>query len=112
MRWLVAAGQDFRLADGYFVGPTSAQDPTATFGRPPLPTQALLADVARTGSVPNVTEEQRRQAMADLAELQADVLVLTPHPHEDAIRRTVNELVGRPDEAVGGVWAWDVRGLV
>jgi hypothetical protein len=111
MRWLSATGQGFRLADGYFVGPTSAQDPTATFGRPPSPTQALLAEVASTGVAPTITDEQRRQARADLAALEADVLVLAPHEHEDALRRTVGDLVGPPDE-VGGVWAWDVRALV
>jgi hypothetical protein len=112
MRWLVSAGQDFRLADGYFVGPTSAADPTATFGRPPLPTQELLAEVAHTGAVPAIDDEQRRQALLDLAELEADVLVLAPRPNEDAIRRTVAALLGQPGESVGGVWAWDVRGLV
>ncbi|MCU1647783.1 MAG: alg5, partial [Nocardia sp.] len=42
---------------------------------------------------------------------RADVLVLPPADHSDALRRTVDQLLGFPAQQVDGVWLWDVRGL-
>ncbi|WP_162908222.1 YfhO family protein [Allorhizocola rhizosphaerae] len=111
MRWLIAAKLEFRLADGYFLGPKSEHDPTPDYGPPRRPTAELLRQVAASGSMPQITDVQRLQAAADLRHWQADVLVLGPHPHADALRKAVDVLIGQPGRETGGVWVWDVRTL-
>jgi hypothetical protein len=105
MRWAAAADARFGLPQGFFIGPYAAGG-RASVGTAPLPTSKLLAEVAATGEVPELTAGQRDRAARDLAHWQADCVVLDPHQrHETALRRTLEQLLG-PGERVAGSWIW------
>jgi hypothetical protein len=59
-----------------------------------------------------VTDADRRAALADLKYWRAAVVVLAPEGNEELLWRTTSQLVGFQPKFVGGVWLWDVRGLV
>jgi hypothetical protein len=111
MNWLVASRMRIRVADGYFLGPTSQTNPVATFGGPQSGIGFLLRDVAGSGRVPPITDQIRAQMRADLAFYQVDALVLGPRGHRDALRSAVDQILDRPGVEVDGVWVWDVRDL-
>ncbi|WP_246140774.1 hypothetical protein [Micromonospora olivasterospora] len=108
--WSARTGLAFPAPGGYFIGPRSAGDATARWGAPDRPTSLLLRRVAETGEVPVVTDADRRQAVADLRHWRAAVLVQGGLHRGDAVRRTVDQLVG-PGREVDGAWVWDVRAL-
>ena len=112
LRWLVATQAQLRVADGYFLGPQSADSPVATFGPPSRPTSLLLLNVASTGTVPSVTPGMRQMFLDDLRFWRADALVLGPRGNREALRTAVDTLVGRGGVEVDDVWVWDVRDLV
>jgi hypothetical protein len=108
MRWQSAAGYRFRMPGGYFLGP--AQDGHAYVGGPADPaTATLLADVARTGQLPAITQDQRDQAARDLAAWGAETVVLGPDPSSAVLQQAVSSLLGREPTQVGGVQVWSVR---
>ncbi|WP_343450181.1 hypothetical protein [Micromonospora oryzae] len=109
--WSARTGLAFTAPGGYFIGPGAAADPTAHWGAPDRPTAALLRRAAETGEVPVVTDADRRQAVADLRHWRAAVLVQGGLHRGEAVRRTVDALVG-PGREVDGAWVWDVRPLV
>ncbi|WP_431976381.1 hypothetical protein [Micromonospora haikouensis] len=109
--WSARTGLAFTAPGGYFIGPGAADDPTAHWGAPDRPTAALLRRAAETGEVPVVTDADRRQAVADLRHWRAAVLVQGGLHRGEAVRRTVDALVG-PGREVDGAWVWDVRPLV
>ncbi|MFF3852746.1 hypothetical protein [Micromonospora sp. NPDC002575] len=109
--WSARTGLAFTAPGGYFIGPSAADDPTARWGAPDRPTAALLRRAAETGEAPVVTDADRRQAVADLRHWRAAVLVQGGLHRGDAVRRTVDALVG-PGREVDGAWVWDVRPLV
>ncbi|MFI6164164.1 hypothetical protein ACIA59_29950 [Micromonospora haikouensis] len=109
--WSARTGLAFTAPGGYFIGPSGDADPTAHWGAPDRPTAALLRRAAETGEVPVVTDADRRQAVADLRHWRAAVLVQGGLHRGEAVRRTVDALVG-PGREVDGAWVWDVRPLV
>jgi hypothetical protein len=111
LRWLVAADMAPRYVDGYFLGPTAPGFPVARYGPPDRPTGLLLGRVAETGAAPEITDEVRAIARADLRYWDADALVLAPKTNDELLRSTVDALVGRPGQHIDGVWVWDVRDL-
>jgi len=112
IRWVLASDLQMRVVTGYFIGPTSRENPVARYGAPERRTGLLLMDVAETGDVPEITEDLRAAVLADLRYWQTDVLVLPPHANTDALRETVTALLDRPAEEHDGTWVWDVRDLV
>ncbi|WP_439679336.1 glycosyl transferase [Embleya sp. MST-111070] len=108
LSWQVDADLGFPLAEGYFVGPFGP-DRLGGYGAVTRPTSNLLREVRDSGKVPEVTEQDRAQARADLAFWHADVVVLGPHYQENALWSTLELLLG-PSRQTGGVWVWDVRG--
>lgn len=95
---------------GYFVGPAGS-DAKGKYGPDDRPTALLLAAAQKSGQVPDIDEQTRTQALADLRFWNADVLVL-PHTRNDRVlRETVRLLIGEPATPVDGVWVWDVRAL-
>ncbi|HEY2203943.1 MAG TPA: glycosyl transferase [Pseudonocardia sp.] len=110
LHWQVATGFGFPIAEGYFVGPAGPRH-EGTYGAEHRPTSQLLAGVAATGVVPPVGPAQRTNAVTDLRYWRADAVVLADHPRRDALRATVEALLG-PGQERGGVEVWDVRGLV
>ncbi len=112
LRWLVATDLRARFVDGYFIGPTTPENPIARYGPPDRSTGLLLTEVGTSGLVPDVTQAMRAMARDDLRHWNADALVLAPHDHADALRSTVDALLNREAEERDGVWVWDVRDLV
>ncbi|MGW5918089.1 glycosyl transferase [Nocardia fluminea] len=111
LRWQVDADFAFPLVGGYFVGPSGA-DRGAGYGADPRPTAVLLMLARMFDTVPVIDQARRDQARSDLRYWRADVVVLPPTHSGDALRRTVDDLLGVRAEQVDGVWVWDVRGLV
>ncbi|MEU4649575.1 glycosyl transferase [Nocardia fluminea] len=111
LRWQLDADFAFPLVGGYFVGPSGA-DRGAGYGADPRPTAVLLMLARMFDTVPVIDQARRDQARSDLRYWRADVVVLPPTHSGDALRRTVDDLLGVQAEQVDGVWVWDVRGLV
>ncbi|GLY39400.1 glycosyl transferase [Amycolatopsis sp. NBRC 101858] len=111
LHWQVDAGLGYPMPEGYFVGPTSPDDRRGRYGAVPLPTSDLFAEVEKTGQAADVTEADRTQALTDLRAWNADVLVVGPRQNQEALKSTVELLLRKPAEFVGGVWVWDVRAL-
>lgn len=111
LRALVTTKLETRFVDGYFLGPTSPENPIARYGPPDRPTGLLLTEIAVTGLAPDVDRELRDTARDDIRFWQADALILAPQEHFEVLRRTVTALIGREGEPRDGVWVWDVRDL-
>ncbi|HEX2771998.1 MAG TPA: hypothetical protein VHN18_06160 [Micromonosporaceae bacterium] len=108
MRWATAADIGFGLPEGFFIGPYGRDD-EASMGTYKQPTSKLLADVAKTGIVPDLGEDNRQQAQADLAFWNASCVVLPlDEPNADRLRTALEALLGPPAQ-VADVWAWRVR---
>jgi hypothetical protein len=107
MRWGAAANAEFGIPEGLFIGPYG-RDGNASMGRYQLPTSALLADVAKTGTMPRVDDARRRQARLDVAAWGASCVVLDPAaPHVEVLHQTLQALIG-PGRRIADVWAWTV----
>ncbi|MEU6643389.1 glycosyl transferase [Saccharomonospora sp. NPDC046836] len=110
LRWQIDAGLGFPLAEGYFVGPYT--DGRGAYGAVRRPMSSLLEDIADTGTVPAIAAGGTAQAIADLRYWEADVVVLPADAGEvDALRYTIEQLLGEHGRLVDGVWLWDVRVL-
>jgi hypothetical protein len=114
-RWqahaLAARQGEFAIPAGFFLGP-GGPDGRGRIGPVPRPTADLLAEVARTGVVPPITESDRAAARADLAYWRAEVVVLPDRVHGAkwpvhvaAVRRATTDLLG-PPRRVDDVWLW------
>ncbi|RKN26300.1 hypothetical protein D7044_30085 [Micromonospora musae] len=108
MLWSARTGLAFRAPGGYFIGPSGPDDPAARWGAPDRPTAALLRRAAETGQTPVVTDADRRQAVEDLRHWRAAIVVQGELRHGEAVRRTVEALLG-PGRSFDGAWVWDVR---
>ncbi|MEU4569309.1 hypothetical protein [Micromonospora sp. NPDC023956] len=105
MRWAVAADAAFALPEGFFIGPYG-RDGTAAMGTYKQPTSALLAEVARHGEQPVVSEGQRRQAALDADFWNASCVVLAANErHAESLRGTLEQLYG-PATRVADAWIW------
>ncbi|TVT58169.1 glycosyl transferase [Amycolatopsis rhizosphaerae] len=111
LTWQIKADLGFPIADGYFVGPNGPGDKRGRYGAPDRPTASLLNKVRETGDVPDVTDRQRADLLADLKYWHADVMVLAPVTNQQALQSTVELLLRTPATYVDGVWLWDVRSL-
>jgi hypothetical protein len=107
MRWGAAANAEFGIPEGLFIGPYG-RDGNASMGRYQLPTSALLADVAKTGTMPRIDAARRRQAQLDVTAWGASCVVLDPAaPHNEVLHETLQALFG-PGRRIADVWAWTV----
>ncbi|MEH0984768.1 hypothetical protein [Micromonospora sp. CPCC 205556] len=109
LRWSALTGHEFPVPGGYFIGPNEKGE--GVFGAPNRPTSTLIYSSMDSGTVPALTEENRRQAVADLRFWKASVVVLGAHPREAVLRELMTGLLG-PAQRVDDVWLWDVRPLV
>ena len=106
MRWATATGVAFAMPEGFFIGPYGP-DGEATMGTWARPTSALLADVARRGVAPAVGDRQRRQAARDIEFWRASCVAVTDGtPHAEMLRRTLEQLLGRPGTRLADAWTW------
>ena len=108
-RWSGRTDQEFAIPAGYFIGP--GLDGGGTFGAPARQTTLVTNLVASSGQLLAIADSQRALAREDLRYWRASVVVLGPHPNQDALRATVEDLLGRPGQRVDDVWLWDVRDL-
>jgi len=111
LHWLVATNMQLPIADGYFLGPTNPEDATARYGPADRTTGLLLYYVAQSGFVPDVDDDMREVARADMRYWNADVLVMAPQVNAIPLAETVNALLGRTGRERGGLWVWDVHDL-
>ncbi|MEU8156645.1 hypothetical protein AB0B94_23535 [Micromonospora sp. NPDC048986] len=109
LRWSALTGQEFPVPGGYFIGPNELGE--GVFGAPNRPTSSLIYATMDSGTLPALTDENRRQAVEDLRFWRASVVVLGAHPREAVLRELVTALLGSP-QRVDDVWVWDVRALV
>lgn len=109
LHWQTIAGLGFPLPGGYFNGPYGP-DRTGIYGPVPRATSALLSEVSRTGRIPDIGPAQRREARKDLRFWRAGAVVLVSQPGDQALRLTVQRLMGAPGRWIGGVWVWQVHG--
>jgi hypothetical protein len=110
LHWLVATRMEARIADGYFIGPSSESDPVATFGPSERPTGRLLRHVAATGETIIVTDEIRRQYERDLDYWNADAFVMPlARSHRDELTALLSDLTQAKGVETDGVIVWDVH---
>ncbi|MBQ0992600.1 hypothetical protein KBX08_21220 [Micromonospora sp. H61] len=109
LRWSALTGQEFPVPGGYFIGPNELGE--GVFGAPNRPTSSLIYSTMDSGTVPALTDENRRQAVEDLRFWRASVELLGAHPREAVLRALLTALLG-PPQRVDDVWVWDVRALV
>ncbi|WFE24971.1 hypothetical protein O7623_16205 [Solwaraspora sp. WMMD791] len=107
MAWATAANVAFGMPEGFFIGPY-APGGEASMGTFKQPTSKIWAEVARTGEVPEITDDERARARRDLARWGADCVVVADGTvHADPLRRTTEELIG-PGERIADAWVWRV----
>ncbi|MEV4757448.1 hypothetical protein AB0J86_20350 [Micromonospora sp. NPDC049559] len=107
MRWAAEADAGFGMPEGFFIGPYAAKG-KASMGTYKQPTSALLADVAKTGSVPQISPEQREQARRDLSFWNASCVALAAdEPNSESLRTTLEALLG-PATRIADAWTWKV----
>jgi hypothetical protein len=112
MQWQTAADLKFTIFGGYFLAP-DPNDPErrATFGPVYPRTASMIAQIADSGVVVEVTPEVRDEAVADFRAIGVTTLVMPAHHwRAETLRTFVDALVG-PGQLIGGMWVWDVRPL-
>ncbi|GIJ11226.1 glycosyl transferase [Micromonospora andamanensis] len=109
LRWSALTGHEFPIPAGYFIGPNL--DGEGVFGAPNRPTSTLIYQTMDAGELPEISDENRRQAVEDLRFWRASVVVLGAHPREPVLRDLLTALLGAP-QRVDDVWLWDVRDRV
>ncbi|MFD8868404.1 dolichyl-phosphate beta-glucosyltransferase [Streptomyces sp. NPDC059590] len=109
LHWQTVAKMGFPIPGGYFNGPYGP-DRTGIYGPEPRYTSALFEEVRRTGKVPDIGRKQRRAFRADLDFWRAGAVVLAPQPGDEALRATLERLLGWRGEWIGGLWVWEVHG--
>lgn len=108
MRWATATHVGFALPEGFFIGPYGERH-GASMGTYKQPTSALLAEVGKTGGVPQIDDKQRQQVRQDLDFWNASCVVLVDgEPNQDSLQATVEQLLG-PATRVADAWVWKVR---
>nr|WP_240742398.1 hypothetical protein [Micromonospora zingiberis] len=109
LRWSALTQHQFPIPAGYFIGPNL--DGEGVFGAPNRNTSTLIYRSMDAGELPELTDEDRRQAVEDLRFWRASVVVLGAHPKEAVLRDLMTALLGEPQQ-VDDVWLWDVRDRV
>jgi hypothetical protein len=104
MRWAAAANVEFGMPEGWFIGPYAAGG-RASIGAYPRPTSELMHRVAKTGVIPQLTDNERAMASQDLQYWKASCVVLARQPHEAELRSMMDYLLG-PGEDIADVRVW------
>ncbi|MGP3984035.1 glycosyltransferase family 2 protein [Streptomyces sp. KR80] len=107
LKWQIDADFAFPLPGGYFNGPWGPER-IGIYGAVPRPTNDLLRDVRYSGRIPAIGPEQQRAAREDLRFWRAGVVVLPRQGNDEALRATLERLLGFPGEPVEDAWVWDV----
>jgi hypothetical protein len=104
---------EFAIPSGFFLGPGGPHG-RGRIGPVPRATDSLLLEVAKSGTVPEITDANRAEARADLRYWRVEVVVLADRVHGakfpihvDALRQAATELLG-PPQRVDDVWLWRI----
>ena len=117
-RWqaytMARGGEQFKIPDGYFLGPGGAND-TGRIGAPLHRTDWLLQRVAAYGYIPQITDFDRVQARSDFQYWNLQAVFLPAQVtgtrgllFRSALEITMTELMG-PPERVDDVLLWRIR---
>lgn len=109
MRWAAAGRGDFRITDGYFLGPVpNSPQRYGTLNRPVTPFMKIILDAYGSGVPARVADADRAVARDEVARKRVAVVVmLADQARGDAVRSTLDALLG-PGQRVADVWLWDV----
>lgn len=110
MRWAIAAGLDFGVPGGYFLGPDAKHH--GQFGPLYRPTMLVIGSVgAGTWEMTSDVDYWHDQATRDICYWKTAIIVLTlDQRYGPQVSTTINQLVG-PGRQIDDVWVWDVRSL-
>ncbi|MFI6079177.1 hypothetical protein ACIA5C_47505 [Actinoplanes sp. NPDC051343] len=104
--WSAAAGQEFEVPEGYFLGPgpdgRGTMGPTFTSR-----TTQLVADARRTGEVPVLTPADRQAVRTDVAGWHGEAIVMRAEAGNAAVWETDTIAVGLRHEAMAVDVAYD-----
>ncbi|MBO0868910.1 MAG: hypothetical protein J2P15_10120 [Micromonosporaceae bacterium] len=110
MHWGNAAGQDYRVVGGYFLGPDWTG--RGGYGGQGRPTSDVLGRVLGGGDMPPVDEQRRARAAEDVRYWHAAIVVLGPGaPNAAGLHLALDQLFGT-GRLVDDVWVWDTRDLL
>jgi hypothetical protein len=113
MFWAARTNLGFEMPRGYFLGPDPTHGNVAFFGAPARPTATLLSEVYGSQVQAVVHPGNRADAVVDLRYWHTAVILLPPGTRgEEALHATISDLVGSKPKFIGGMWVWDVRGLL
>ncbi len=105
MRWQATSGMRFRMPEGYLFVPAPPPAGSRLLAPPSVTTNALIE--ARDGRTTAVGDARVRQSIrAELAAWNVRTVVLGPMVNQDAAVALLTWALGRPPEAVGGVYVW------
>ncbi len=103
LAWTTAAGLEFPVPGGYFLGPDARGD--ARFGGQPDYTTQLFRTAVIAQQRPELTPARRAKVRSDLARWHASVVVLSPAV--PWVLPWLVDLLG-PPQRVDDVWLWPV----
>jgi hypothetical protein len=104
LSWSAWTHQEFRIPEGYFLGP--GPDGAGQAGPTRISHLTELANRTRkAGAAPAVTGRDRATVRAELRNWRASVVVVRADPAHDTLRNLMTRLLGNPRRA-GDVWLW------
>jgi hypothetical protein len=102
--WSAAAGHEFEVPEGYFLGPgpdgRGTMGPTFTSR-----TTQLVVDAWRTGEAPALTPADRQAVRTDVAGWHGEAIVMRAEAGNAALWEMISEVYG-PPLAADDVWVW------
>ena len=102
--WSAAAGQQFEVPEGYFLGPgpdgRGTMGPTFTSR-----TTLLVAEARRTGAAPVLTPADRQAVRSDVAGWHGQAIVMRAETGNTALWQLVSQVYG-PPLTTSDVWVW------
>lgn len=106
MEWLADTNADFAIPRGYFIGPDDQGH--GYFGAfPTRPTTLVLLQIGDTGKIPPITDQLRRDFLADLSYWRASAMVMPLNvQHAQQLYSFVDELTGAAGQQVNDVMVW------
>jgi len=104
MVWQQQAGMRFRMPEGYAFIP-DVRPHGWRLSPPPSATQDETLAVAQ-GRADTLTDQTRQQLLRELKSWHVQTVVVGPMINEQQEVDLFTSLLGRPPEAVGGVYVW------
>jgi hypothetical protein len=117
MRWDIAAGLDFPVPGGYFLGPAplnpGQKTPVGQFGPQWRNTMLVMGSIgANSWQLPDDATPYQAGVRADLKYWHTAIIVLTSdQPYGTDEKLAIDKLLGFSGHQVGDVWLWDVRSI-